>query len=321
MTWKEKMNEYGKAKIPFLFIIDFLKKNPLVLTFDEVKEQGIFFQTPYQNRLPSKPYHLDKKFIFKSSPLSYADFSIAFNQIQQELQTGNTYLCNLTFATPVVCNLALEEIFIHSQAAYKILLPNHFVCFSPECFVQIQQNTILTYPMKGTIDAAVENAEQKILNNKKEEAEHATIVDLLRNDLGKVAHEISVNQYRYIQKIKTHHNELLQISSEIKGTLLPAYQNNFGDLFDSLLPAGSISGAPKEKTVRIISAVEKRERDFYTGVFGVFDGQNIDSAVMIRFIEKKGDHLLYQSGAGITTKSNPQEEYQEIIQKIYVPIY
>jgi len=88
-----------------------------------------------------------------------------------------------------------------------------------------------------------------------------------------------------------------------------------------LLPAGSVSGAPKKKTVEIIRNAEGQDRGYYTGIFGFFDGNNLDSGVMIRYIEKIGDQLVYRSGGGITTHSNWKSEYQELIDKVYVPIY
>lgn len=88
-----------------------------------------------------------------------------------------------------------------------------------------------------------------------------------------------------------------------------------------LLPAGSITGAPKTKTMQIISEAETYERGFYTGVMGYFDGNNLDSAVMIRFVEQEGDRMYFKSGGGITCRSEAQSEYHEMKQKIYVPIY
>jgi para-aminobenzoate synthetase component I len=87
------------------------------------------------------------------------------------------------------------------------------------------------------------------------------------------------------------------------------------------LPAGSICGAPKKKTIDLIQSAENHERGYYTGVFGCFDGENLHSGVMIRFIEKTSDGLVYKSGGGITHLSHPKEEYNEMIKKIYVPIH
>ena len=175
--------------------------------------------------------------------------------------------------------------------------------------------------MKGTIDASIPHAKQLILDDEKEAAEHATIVDLIRNDLSLVSENVEVTDYRYIDELKTNDKTLLQVSSEIKGDLKEDYYQNLGTIFDQLLPAGSICGAPKKKTVEIILEAEKYERNFYTGVFGVFDGENLDSAVMIRFIEKNQNNFIFKSGGGITAKSKAKAEYEELIQKVYVPIY
>ena len=177
---------------------------------------------------------------------------------------------------------------------------------------------ISSFPMKGTIDASVPQAAEEILQDEKEKAEHATIVDLIRNDLSMVAREVTVKKYRYIQEIVTHDKKLLQVSSEISGILPTDYQSYIGDIILQLLPAGSICGAPKRSTLKIISETETYSRGFYTGVFGIFDGTNLDSAVMIRFIEQDDGRYYYKSGGGITINSNPEKEYQELIDKVYV---
>ena len=87
-----------------------------------------------------------------------------------------------------------------------------------------------------------------------------------------------------------------------------------------MLPAGSICGAPKEKTVSIIQEVEQEKRGYYTGIFGFFDGENLDSAVNIRYLEKHQSEIRYRSGGGITSLSNLESEYNELIEKIYVPV-
>ena len=111
------------------------------------------------------------------------------------------------------------------------------------------------------------------------------------------------------------------MSSKISGNIRSKYKDNLGDLIDAITPAGSVSGAPKKRTCEIIEEIENYERGFYTGVCGYFDGLNVDSAVMIRFIEKQGDKLFYKSGGGITSKSVLEDEYNELNQKIYVPIF
>jgi para-aminobenzoate synthetase component 1 len=174
--------------------------------------------------------------------------------------------------------------------------------------------------MKGTIDAKISDAEKVILNDNKETAEHYTIVDLIRNDLNSVSKRVRVERFRYIDTIVTNEKKLLQVSSEVCGDLEKNYLAHIGDIIFALLPAGSVSGAPKRKTIKIIAATEGRERGYYTGIFGIFDGHNLDSGVMIRYIEKSGDGYIYYSGGGITSFSDPLSEYKEMIDKIYVPI-
>ena len=171
-------------------------------------------------------------------------------------------------------------------------------------------------------DEDVKASIKNILNDKKETAEHSTIVDLIRNDLSMVAKEVRVTKFRYIDTIKTNVNKLHQVSSEIRGKLSSDFHDRLGSILFTLLPAGSISGAPKPKTLEIIREAEVYDRGYYTGVFGVYDGETLDSGVMIRYIEQTADgSLQYRSGGGITAMSDLETEYQELIDKIYVPTH
>lgn len=313
------MNEYGKSKIPFLFVIDFEMKHPIVLQLNEVDPSILLF-----NINGKRNYNIELKpgnsILFQKHPINIEEYKAVFKKVRAEINAGNTYLLNLTFPTKIDTNLTLEEIFFLSRAEYKLLYKNKFVVFSPESFVKISGGSISSFPMKGTIDASIENAEQIILNDPKETAEHNTIVDLIRNDLSMVAKNVHVVKFRYIEKIITNDKTLLQVSSKITGRLEDDFYSRIGEIIFDLLPAGSISGAPKKKTVEIIKEYEIYSRGFYTGVFGYFDGSSLDSGVMIRFIENTNDGLIYKSGGGITFMSNPESEYQELIDKVYVPI-
>ncbi|WP_300700947.1 aminodeoxychorismate synthase component I, partial [uncultured Phocaeicola sp.] len=218
-------------------------------------------------------------------------------------------------------NLTLEDVFRHSKALYKLWLKDRLVCFSPEIFVRIEDGKIKSFPMKGTIDATLSDAAKQLMDDPKEAAEHATIVDLIRNDLSMVAERVSVARYRYCDRLETNKGPIFQTSSEICGILPDDYPSHIGDIIFCLLPAGSITGAPKPKTMAIIEEAEKYERGFYTGIMGYCDGKTLDSAVMIRFLEQEKGKLYYKAGGGITSKSDLQSEYNEMIQKIYVPIY
>lgn len=312
-------NAFGATRKPFFFLIDFEQNQPILLPLAECSSHQIFFQFPDYNNVSF--FDFNKPFEFSRTTLKFSRYQAAFELVKNEIQKGNSYLLNLAFPTKIQTNYSLEEIFIKSYAKYKLFYQDKFICFSPETFIRIKENKIVSYPMKGTINASEENAKQKLLNSKKEFEEHNTIVDLIRNDLAMVSQNIRVTKYRYVEKIETHHGAIYQTSSEICGELTENWQANIGSILAKLLPAGSISGAPKEKTVQIIQQAEGEKRGYYTGIFGYFDGNNLESAVAIRYIEKNEQgEMHFRSGGGITSQSSLEEEYQEILEKVYVPI-
>lgn len=319
IAWQaiDRMNILGKQQKPFLFIIDFDMRRSIVETLP-LHDQSVLFDINGFTHAPEKKVW-NKKVVFCKKPVSFQKYKAAFEQVMDHIRKGNSYLVNLTQPSVIDIDLSLKEIFYYSQAKYKLWLDDQFVVFSPETFVRIHAGVIKSYPMKGTIDATIPGAASVILNDPKEKAEHITIVDLIRNDLSIFAKNVRVTRLRYLDQVITDQGSLLQVSSEITGQLPAGYQERIGDLLFSLLPAGSVSGAPKPQTIEIIKSVENYERGYYTGVFGYFDGENMDSAVMIRFIEKKEDQLVYKSGGGITAQSQLETEYQELINKIYVP--
>ncbi len=316
--FKDQMNRMSGKGEPFLFIINYNLSFAALIPTEECAAQEIFFEIEGISN-SSKSIN-SGEIRLKKYPPPYPDYLKSFSFVKSEIHKGNSYLVNLTFSTPIETNLNLTELFYRSVARYKLLYKDRFLVFSPESFVKISEGKIRTFPMKGTIDASLENATELLLQNEKETAEHATIVDLLRNDLSRVATDVKVEKYRYIEKINTSGKQLLQMSSVISGDLPVDYKENLGDIITSMLPAGSISGAPKKATLEIIAAAEKHDRGFYTGIFGMYDGKSLNSGVMIRFIESQNGQLVYKSGGGITAMSNPREEYQELIDKIYVPV-
>ncbi len=311
------MNQLGKEGIPFFFLIDYEQREPNIFPLSEIPNSLFFKSGLFTTKNPKSK--LTDKVAFTTHPVTFETYKTAFLQAKKEILKGYSYLLNLTFPTPIKTNLSLSEIYNRSNASYKILYNNKFVCFSPEAFVKIKEGKIYTYPMKGTIDASIPNAKEIILKDAKETAEHHTIVDLLRNDLSMVAKQVSIKKLRYVESIKTNSNTLLQVSSKITGILPDNYAKNIGTIISKLLPAGSICGAPKKETLNIIKQVENYKRGYYTGIMGVFDGKNLDSAVLIRYIENENGKLIYKSGGGITHLSKAESEYRELIQKVYVP--
>ncbi len=315
----EELNRLGAEGEDFLFIISFDKSRIFAESLSKLPPQILYKVSNWQNfqnidsLLPKKPE-------FRAKPVDFEKYSEAIKKVKSRIQKGDTYLLNLTFPTPIESNLTPKEIFLHSEAPYKLLIEDSFVCFSPESFIKIENNQISTYPMKGTIDASIPDAKEIILQDSKEMAEHTMIVDLMRNDLNIVATQTKVEKFRYIQQIKAGSRELIQVSSKISAKLPKNWRESIGTILEKLTPAGSISGTPKKKTLEIIDEVESYERGFYSGVFGVCRGDILESAVMIRFIESGNSSLIYKSGGGITIDSQNQKEYQELIDKVYIPI-
>lgn len=307
----ELMSRYAAAQTPFLFYTDYLGSHAHVIPLDALEDHGIAYA------IREVPKQGEKT--LTRTPIPYAHYKEKFDALIEEIRHGNTYLANLTQPTPITTKLTLKEIFERSNAPYRLHVKDQFVCFSPEPFIVIENDTIHTFPMKGTIDADTPDAKTRILANPKEMAEHTMIVDLLRNDLSQIATKVTVNRFRYTQTIAAGAKRLLHVSSHISGTLPNNWHRQLGVMMQKLLPAGSISGTPKVNTVRILERIEGYKRGYFSGVFGIYDGQKLESAVMIRFIEQTGERLIYKSGGGITLDSKSMDEYTEMLEKVYIP--
>ncbi|MCK5736244.1 MAG: aminodeoxychorismate synthase component I [Spirochaetaceae bacterium] len=315
-----EMNRMAASGTPFLFIVDAWAEHWVVMDFPGAASAGISWNiegrgTLEDSRLPLEP------FIFNTRVVSREIYQRGFNIIHKAQINGDSWLANLTFPTDLETDLSLELLASCARAPFRLLAQESIAVFSPERFISIADaGQISSFPMKGTIDASLPNAAEKLLADEKEAAEHVTIVDLIRNDLGMVAGNISVPRYRFLTEVKARDRHLLQLSSQVSGNLGTEWRNTLGATFKRLLPAGSVTGAPKKRTGEIIREAESCNRGWYTGVFGVFDGSSLDSAVMIRFVEKTAEgNLVYKSGGGITIYSDMESEYAELKAKIYAP--
>lgn len=288
-------------------------------------DAGVLFQGPglhFPAANPGSDATLiqNRPLTWHKKPISYAQYKQSFDIVTEGLQKGNSYLVNLTCSTPVETNYSLSELYQLGQGKYKLFYRDQFVHFSPEPFIRIEADQISSFPMKGTLEENDLNAHSELLLNEKEIAEQFTIVDLIRNDLNQVAKNVTVKSFRYIEKIKTNQKDLFTVSSHITGTLRAAFQQRPGDILRVMLPAGSITGAPKAATMQIIAAAETHHRNYYTGVWGYYNGAYIDSCVIIRYLENTPEGFIFKSGGGITSLSDPILEYQEMQSKVYVPL-
>lgn len=317
---QEQLNKWGTQKTPFVFLIDFECLKPICWSLKEPIKNFEFNFNGYTNIIPNRNAKqvFDKTFEIIKDPITFKEYQQKFDYVKNEIEYGNSFLVNLTTSTKIETNLSIDFIAHNSNSKYVCYLNNQFVSFSPETFIKIKNGKIFAYPMKGTIDGNIPNAEELILSDTKELAEHATIVDLIRNDLSKVSKNVRVTKYRYYEQIKTQQGIIGQVSSEIEGILPENYNELIGDIIFDLLPAGSVSGAPKNKTKEIIAMAEQVERGYYTGVAGYFDGTNLDSCVLIRYLQSD---KIYRSGGGITAQIKALVEYEEMINKVYVPAF
>lgn len=314
----DKINFYQKRKIPFFTAIDYELDRALLLAGGEIRKVAdvVKFRVGQTVSAYADSPLLDSVKIGAVST-DRAAYSKKFEKLSRAIARGDSFLANLTERTEVDLDAALEDVFFASDSPYAMCLKDAFACFSPECFVRVFNGEIFSYPMKGTIDASVPDAERRLLADEKELREHNTIVDLIRNDLSAAASEVRVRRFRFPSTVRRFGRaDIIQTSSEICGRL----RVPLGDALRSMLPAGSICGAPKPKTLEILRECEGARRGFYTGIFGYFDSENFDSAVAIRFVERDGGKTYFRSGGGITALSDASAEYREVIEKIYIPL-
>ncbi len=188
---------------------------------------------------------------------------------------------------------------------------------SPETLVKVYDNKVMTYPLAGTKPRGKTIEEDKMLEKEllsdlKERAEHNMLVDLGRNDIGKISKFGTVKVEEYMQVLRFSH--VMHIGSTVTGQI--EENNDAIDAIDAILPAGTLSGAPKVRALEIINELENEKRGIYGGAIGYIDfSGNIDTCIAIRLAFKKNDKIFVRSGAGIVMDSVPESEYQECINK------
>ncbi len=255
---------------------------------------------------------------------SEAEYCAKIRRIQEYIRAGDTYQVNFTDRITVPTHLsaatAYATLLRHQSVAYGAFLNvagQHILSFSPELFFKIDQGKIITRPMKGTLPRGRDAAEDaqaaiRLQQDEKNRSEHVMIVDLLRNDLGRICTAGSV-QVEDIFSIETYET-LLQMTSTISGTLQPGLA--YYDIFKALFPSGSITGAPKIRTMQIIRELENSPRGIYTGAIGfLWPKGSATFNVAIRTLAMQKGAACMGVGGGIIADSNAQEEYRECLLK------
>jgi anthranilate synthase component 1 len=190
---------------------------------------------------------------------------------------------------------------------------DEIICSSPETLVRLQDGHLTTFPVagsrpRGKTEAEDKRLERELLTDEKELAEHNMLVDLGRNDLGKISQfsSVRVTGYQSIRRYST----VMHICSQVESDILPQYDAY--SAIEAVLPAGTLSGAPKIRACEIIEALEKVPRGIYGGALGYIDlSGNMDTCIAIRMAVKKEDTVYVQAGAGIVADSDPEKEYEE----------
>jgi para-aminobenzoate synthetase/4-amino-4-deoxychorismate lyase len=253
-----------------------------------------------------------------------AQYCARILEIKARIAAGETYQVNftdrVTFSPPAAPEDTFAALAKQQSVAYSAFLnvaDHHILSLSPELFFRIEDGRIVTRPMKGTMSRgldAVEDAEAalRLQHDEKNRSEHVMIVDLLRNDLGRICNtgSIQVDGLFSVEKYET----LLQMTSTVSGMLRPKV--SYYNIFQSLFPSGSVTGAPKIQTMGIIRELERGPRGVYTGAIGFIapNGTSVFN-VAIRTLVIKDGLASMGVGGGIVADSDPADEYRECLLK------
>ena len=266
-----------------------------------------------------------------SSNFTPDEYAAAVLTIQERIRAGDTYQTNLTrkISAELPESLAPHDIFLRMRkhhpapfAAYLERPDSTVVSASPERFFRIGDGVITTSPIKGTRPRGATPEEdarlrEELAGSAKDRAENTMIVDLLRNDLGRVCEFGSINVERLCEL--EEHPSLFHLVSTIKGSL--RNQSTIASVIRALFPCGSITGAPKISTMRIIDEVERSARGMSMGAIGILMpasfgmGEFIDTSVAIRTMTVRGRSAEFKVGGGVVIDSDPRAEYQETVTK------
>jgi anthranilate synthase component I len=256
--------------------------------------------------------------------MSEADFVKRVARCKEYIAAGDIYQIVLSVLFKGRGNVPPFEVY----RALRLLNPSPYMFFiefgdlkiagsSPEALVKLHGRRASLRPIAGTLPRGrtpredVQNGET-LLHDPKESAEHVMLVDLARNDLGRVAAPgtVQVEPYRAIER----YSHVMHIVSGVQGELAPQF--DAFDLFAASFPAGTLVGAPKVRAMEIIDELEESGRGLYAGTAGYYGiGGDMDQAITIRTLVFNGDEYTFQAGAGIVADSVPEKEYQEVLAK------
>lgn len=236
-------------------------------------------------------------------------------QIKEMIAAGRFYQVNLTYAFKALLKTNPFDFFLNHQANYtgnyKAFLPfaNHSVIsFSPELFLEKKGLTLKTEPIKGSISKN-ENSDTDLLKSAKEQAELSMIVDLLRNDLNSLETKSSaqVTKHRQVMNLNYIQHTYSEVTIQT--------EKNMPFILEKMMPGGSISGCPKKESLIAITELEPTARSIYTGAIGFWQKNDFKLNIAIRTFVQTEEAYYYFAGCGIVYDSNPEKEFEELINK------
>jgi anthranilate synthase component 1 len=308
-----------------LLVFDHLTRGIALLhSGDEAARQSLRRELIRALRGPVPPSRTAAGFSPAAASMSQADFLDGVARTKEHIAAGDIYqlVLSVRFAgrhsvDPFDAYRALRLINPSPYMFYLALGELAVVGSSPEALVKLSAGQAELRPIAGTRPRAAEDAEdirreQELLADIKENAEHVMLVDLARNDLGRVARagSVRVHPYRSIER----YSHVMHMVSGVRGEL--AAGRDAFDLFAAAFPAGTLVGAPKVRAMQIIDELEPVPRGLYGGTVGYFGAHGtMDQAITIRTLVFRGDEYSYQAGAGIVADSLPLGEYEEVLAK------
>ncbi|MFM1887031.1 MAG: hypothetical protein RL026_2188, partial [Pseudomonadota bacterium] len=304
-----------------LLVFDHLTRGIALLhAGTENERQALRSEVIQALRGPLPPPAPPGRFSEPQSSLTREAYMAGVRKAQDYIASGDVY--QLVLSNRFSGTHSLDPFQVYR--ALRLINPSPYMYFvqlgdiqvvgsSPEALVKLHRGQAELRPIAGTLprrDNPVEDVanEQRLLADPKENAEHVMLVDLARNDLGRVAHagSVHVNPYRAIER----YSHVMHIVSGVRGQL--AAGRDAFDLFAATFPAGTLVGAPKVRAMQIIEELEPVPRGLYGGTIGYFGAQgDMDQAITIRTLVFQGDRYSYQAGAGVVSESRPENEHDE----------
>ena len=308
--------------------IEKLKNDFYLVGYISYQAKDIFLNKEISSKKPLLYFEVHKNYndftleepnknadLFLKENITFEEYKKDIEEIKNLISNGTTYEVNYTYSNDVFTNSEGYNLFLNliknQKTKYCAYIKNDFeeiLSFSPELFFKIENNKIITKPMKGTVKRKGEDEKEInfLKNDVKNLAENTMIVDLLRNDLSKIKNSknITVDKLFEVETHKTLH----QMTSTISASL---DEINLKDILSSIFPCGSITGAPKVSTMEIIDKIERYKRNIYCGAIGLIHKEKMEFSVPIRILEKKENKFQFYQGGAIVWKSDVLDEWEE----------